>query len=68
MKGHNRPPVVIEFTPAEAAFLLANAEETMTMGLGLLGIAKSRESQEKVVASIEGFRPIRDKLREALKP
>lgn len=62
--GGNNPPVILELTDDQARFLLAQSEEAMMIGMQLL-TGVSRGNQEKLVASIEGFRPIRDKLKAA---
>jgi hypothetical protein len=67
MKGHNNPPVMLELTREEAEFMLLNAETNMAQGLAILTGGFSEEAQRKTVALIEQFRPIRDKVKEALK-
>lgn len=66
-QGHNNPPVILELTREEAEFMLLNAETNMQQGLAILTAGFSEDAQRKTVALIEGFRPLRDKLKVALK-
>jgi hypothetical protein len=66
-KGHNNPPVILELTREEAEFVLKNADTNMAQGLAILTGGFSVEAQRKTVDLIEQFRPIRDKVKEALK-
>lgn len=65
--GHNNPPVTLELAREEAEFALKNVETNITQGLALLQSGLSPGSAEKIVTLIEDFKPIRDKLKAALK-
>lgn len=67
MKGHNNPPVILELTREEAEFLLLNAETNMAQGLAILSGPFSEDAKRKTVDLIEGFRPLRDKTKAALR-
>lgn len=61
--GHNNPPVLIELTREEAAFLRENCESNVAFGLTALGSLTSRDLQEKMVRNIELFKAILDKVK-----
>ena len=66
-QGHNNPPVLLELTREEAEFILRNAETNMEQGLAILTSGFSDEAKRKTVELIEQFRPIRDKVKDAMK-
>lgn len=67
--GGNSPPVILELTPEEAAFLMDNCESNMQMGMKMLLAVQagtmSLEAGQATVALVEKFRPIHAKLRAA---
>lgn len=69
--GHNNPPVIIEFTSAEAEFLSQALDNEMAVGLNILQAVQegtfSQDAAEKVAAKMEAMRPILKKFKEALK-
>lgn len=70
-EGHNNPPVILELTHKEAEFLLENAESNVEMGIEILAAVQagsmSVEAVQAAVAFIESFRPLREKIKTALK-
>lgn len=62
----NNPP--IELQRGDAEFLLQMMERDMGQGLALLTLpGASDEMQRKVVEMMEAIRPVRDRVKEAMK-
>ena len=61
-KGHNNPPVTLELTPEEAAFLRDNCESNIVFGLDTLQRLTSRDLQERMIGNIEMFKAIKAKI------
>ena len=61
-KGHNNPPVILELTSEEAAFLRDNCESNIAFGLDALQQLTSRDLQERMVGNIEMFKAIKAKI------
>ena len=60
--GDNRPPVRLELTHEEAAFLRENCEGNIVYGLNALDRLSSRDLLEKMVHNIEMFKAIMNKI------
>lgn len=69
MPNSNNPPdVELGLTRAEAEFMLENCETNIAQGMAILTIdGFSRDALEKTVALIEQFKPIREKLKKAMR-
>ena len=61
-KGHNNPPVILELTPEEAAFLRDNCKSNIAFGLDALQRLTSRDLQERMVGNIAMFEAISAKI------
>ena len=61
-KGHNNPPVILELTSEEAAFLRDNCESNIAFGRDAVQQLTSRDLQERMVGNIEMFKAIKAKI------
>lgn len=62
MNISNNPPVILELTKEEAAFLKENCSSNIAVGLEVLTTLERRSSQEKIIHMMEMFKAIKKKL------
>lgn len=62
--SNNPPDVVLELTKDEATMLLTHCDNSLAMGLAALDtLSPSRANAEKMVALMEKYKSIREKLK-----